>query len=401
MDLFEALTEWVAEDRRVRTATRESTAPWRTPKKPPKQKAQPPATIALLDRDDVTDPIRPTSPQSLWHLTDHLNGVTGDIGFPDAFRKPACFATVLTRWAGGKTQEYRPACLGCGWVGPLAPDHVEAAKKACDHSHPTWREQLVIKRLDGGAGWDLKHSRDDWRRRVAAHYPAGWFESGGPVLTLRTGRAVADIPGGGYDLPMATVVHTKGARPEKIGLVPRPKSTKERDPWKNDNDLVYDGETGGIMRAGDIKRRAQIRAQRADAEAAAARAKAEHDELGHQPESIYAKTQPWPADFPRIFGKHDGCTECDAAAEWRKHEQLDHSRDELYVIEDAPPKVGIARLGVQIGCRACDATGEAEPSRPVLAVVPAYFEGDEEECEFCGVAYADHDEYCEGEFDDD
>jgi hypothetical protein len=97
--------------------------------------------------------------------------------------------------AGGLV--HRGACLGCDWEGQVRGEENAATEDACDHSWPGWRDRPVV---DGPPCEDRR--RAAWSRRVAALYPPGWVESGGPVRTRRTpgGTRHAWKHGLGYDM---------------------------------------------------------------------------------------------------------------------------------------------------------------------------------------------------------
>lgn len=111
--------------------------------------------------------------------------------------------TVLVRrWdqpAPNNTDEtwaylHRGACLGCSWEGPDRRRTDEAVEDAHDHTHPQWRTLPPLPEQRG------RH----WLTHATRLYPDGWFDSGGPIRTIRTGiekrHKPGAAPGGGYDL---------------------------------------------------------------------------------------------------------------------------------------------------------------------------------------------------------
>ncbi|MFB1042337.1 DUF6349 family protein [Streptomyces chrestomyceticus] len=106
---------------------------------------------------------------------------------------------------------HRGACLGCTWEGPDRRRTDEAVEDAHDHTHPGWRDLPPLPERRG------RH----WLTHATQLYPTGWFDTGGPIRTIRTGvekrHLPGKAPGGGYDLavtppqterPKAAVIET-------------------------------------------------------------------------------------------------------------------------------------------------------------------------------------------------
>jgi hypothetical protein len=89
---------------------------------------------------------------------------------------------------------HRGACLGCTWEAPDRRRTDEAVEDAHDHTHPAWRNLPAL----------LERRGRHWLTHATHLYPAGWFDQGGPVRTIRKGiekrHLPGKAPGGGYDL---------------------------------------------------------------------------------------------------------------------------------------------------------------------------------------------------------
>ncbi|PZG04317.1 hypothetical protein C1J01_44760, partial [Nonomuraea aridisoli] len=111
--------------------------------------------------------------------------------------------TVLFQ-VGRHPHRFRGACLGCVWESSQDFGHVlDAVEAAHDHTHPGWRNLLPVHEPPKDYG---KAKMRRWLNDVTAVYPLGWFDSGGPVVTIRRDPAnrrplPGRAPGGGYDLP--------------------------------------------------------------------------------------------------------------------------------------------------------------------------------------------------------
>ncbi|MBY8884824.1 hypothetical protein K7472_08185 [Streptomyces sp. PTM05] len=152
-------------------------------------------TAYLTQFWDKTKDSRPT-----WHID------WGHAGFdihtppePTSGHRPTLLARSWERPApdgSGETWSYlhRGACLGCTWEGPNRRGTDEAIEDAHDHSHPGWRALPAV----------LERRSRHWFTHVQRLYPAGWFDRGGPIRTVRTGiekqHKPGAAPGGGYDL---------------------------------------------------------------------------------------------------------------------------------------------------------------------------------------------------------
>lgn len=120
----------------------------------------------------------------------------------------ACWPTVVQRHTGGRTadgaraHETAGACLGCGWIGVAHRTGADgigpmplAVADAHDHSHPAWRTVPAVG-----------PRREGWADQVRHAYPAGWWETGGPVVMIDGPRGLyvdtEGAPGGygGYSL---------------------------------------------------------------------------------------------------------------------------------------------------------------------------------------------------------
>ncbi|MFD5738584.1 DUF6349 family protein [Streptomyces massasporeus] len=89
---------------------------------------------------------------------------------------------------------HRGACLGCTWEGPDRRRSDQAVEDAHDHTHEGWRDLPALPERRG------RH----WTTHATHLDPKGWFDTGGPVRTIRTGiekrHLPGKAPGGGYDL---------------------------------------------------------------------------------------------------------------------------------------------------------------------------------------------------------
>jgi len=94
---------------------------------------------------------------------------------------------------------YRGACRGCDWEGEPHEEENTAAEDACEHAWPGWRELPVVPAVP-----DKGTTRARWIEDVAALYPPGWLEDGGPIRTSRRHSGTRHVPSrtpfGGYDL---------------------------------------------------------------------------------------------------------------------------------------------------------------------------------------------------------
>ncbi|MFG2076886.1 DUF6349 family protein [Nonomuraea maritima] len=99
---------------------------------------------------------------------------------------------------------FRGACLGCAWESSQDFGHVlDAVEAAHDHTHPQWRNLPPAHEPPKDYG---RAKMRRWLNDVTAVYPPGWFDSGGPIVTIRRDPAnrrplPGRAPGGGYDLP--------------------------------------------------------------------------------------------------------------------------------------------------------------------------------------------------------
>jgi hypothetical protein len=140
----------------------------------------------------------------------HPGGGYSDVASPGRWK--ACTPTVLSRDTGNRDAHlaYRGACLGCGWVSPnrhLIGQGGEnaAVEDAHDHTHPGWRDLLVIQ-PPPSCDAPSAHARAlaSWREQWEHLLPTGWLDHGGPIRTARLARGTRHVPGrapgGGYDL---------------------------------------------------------------------------------------------------------------------------------------------------------------------------------------------------------
>lgn len=256
MDLFQLWNEWSEVMRSAPPPNRAWQHHGPAKKKPVLE------THSLLVLD------RPAEKKALWAPSDHHRDGYQKLGFPETARRSLCTPTTISN--GSK---FRAACMGCGWVSSAERDHLGAVLEANDHSHPGWRDTPRIKDLGTAAGADLRASRVEWTKKVAPLFPAGWFDRGGPVVTMRAGAPYAShVPGGGYDLPGLAkgTPARKRLRSGKVHLVvPPPKKTR----WGYDqggewDSMVYDPETDAVVSVPNLRQREARREKEAAAAAA-------------------------------------------------------------------------------------------------------------------------------------
>ncbi|MEQ4717844.1 DUF6349 family protein [Nonomuraea sp. B19D2] len=106
--------------------------------------------------------------------------------------------TVLARRTPEGKQQRCGACLGCDWEGPDHRRLNDAIEDANDHAFPDWRNMPSV--LPPPPYGD----RQRWLENVAKAYPPGWFQRGGPIITMREESNglhwAMRAPGGGYDI---------------------------------------------------------------------------------------------------------------------------------------------------------------------------------------------------------
>ncbi|MEV6033642.1 DUF6349 family protein [Nonomuraea sp. NPDC052116] len=106
--------------------------------------------------------------------------------------------TVLARRTPEGKRQRRGACLGCDWEGQDRRRLNDAIEDAHDHSFPGWRGMPSV--LPSPPYGD----RQRWLENVAKAYPPGWFQRGGPIITMREESNglhwAMRAPGGGYDM---------------------------------------------------------------------------------------------------------------------------------------------------------------------------------------------------------
>jgi Family of unknown function (DUF6349) len=131
---------------------------------------------------------------------------------------------------------YRGACRWCAWEGGPHGSENYAVEDACEHAWPCWRWLPVIATSDPdmASGASAQRAKDQWAKQVAAVYPEGWLEAGGPVRTHRNPGATRHVAGrtpfGGYDLgttEAATPAH-KSTAAAILGGAERRSAARER-----------------------------------------------------------------------------------------------------------------------------------------------------------------------------
>lgn len=119
--------------------------------------------------------------------------------------------TVLARRTPERKQQRRGACLGCDWEGPDRRRLNDAIEDAHDHAFPDWRHMPSV--LPPPPYGD----RLAWLERVAKAYPPGWFQRGGPIITMREESNglhwAMRAPGGGYDMASSYQLPKKEVTP--------------------------------------------------------------------------------------------------------------------------------------------------------------------------------------------
>lgn len=101
---------------------------------------------------------------------------------------------------------YRGECTGCDWEGPVRGCEAEAVEDAHDHSWPGWRDLPIVPRPPNvGMNPKARHAAvQKWLAEVTKVMPAGWIETGGPIITERDELGRRDVENrtgmGGFDL---------------------------------------------------------------------------------------------------------------------------------------------------------------------------------------------------------
>jgi hypothetical protein len=209
-----------------------------------------------------------------WRLYPN-EGEMKDPGWPDSIRRARCTPVALSVVDKDGTA-YRGACLGCGWVADKvwrdegvhyasdrAPGLRFAVEDAHDHSHPGWRKLVPVekpKALDGYSHAALR----EWGAKIARLFPAGWFESGGPVLTVRSSQGAmgpqhAGAPGGGWDIAARARVGGQSERIDPVHLLPLPLRENQSYDSSEISRYTYDPEEGRPVSGGEIVERERHR----------------------------------------------------------------------------------------------------------------------------------------------
>ena len=133
-------------------------------------------------------------PAGMWCILINQPGHLGG-GYGDVEETEDCQVTVLFRRLDGPEGRSikRGACLGCEWEGPDRTTINQAIEDAHDHAFPGWRTLPAV----------VRKPRPDWLGEVSRVYPSGWFQSGGPIITVRGQDRMhhpCAAPGGGYDM---------------------------------------------------------------------------------------------------------------------------------------------------------------------------------------------------------
>ncbi|MGR6915353.1 DUF6349 family protein [[Actinomadura] parvosata] len=122
--------------------------------------------------------------------------------------------TVLARRTAEGRQQRRGACLGCDWEGPDRRRLNDAIEDAHDHAFPDWRDMPSV--LPAPPYGD----RQRWLENVAKAYPPGWFQRGGPIITMREESNglhwAMRAPGGGYDMASPHQLPKKEVTPTTV-----------------------------------------------------------------------------------------------------------------------------------------------------------------------------------------
>lgn len=167
----------------------------------------------LLDMDE--SPV-----ENYWRPNNWLEPWKHDPIWPHSTRTVHCQIVVLTRGRRYReTSEFRAGCTGCGFVTEPRPSEMQALTEGLDHSHPGWWQQPIVSKPKDARPYSEEFAK--WGREIARVYPAGWFESGGPVRTQRVNDDqphAEGAPGGGWDIP-GTVSRAARARPQEVKMV--------------------------------------------------------------------------------------------------------------------------------------------------------------------------------------
>ncbi|QYX80300.1 DUF6349 family protein [Streptomyces akebiae] len=146
-------------------------------------------------------------------------GFTTQFGTPPE-PSPHHTATSIVKIVTDTRWMYRGACLACPWEGPDRPRRDPAIEDAHDHTHPVWRTLPILDPARSRRG------SKTWSLHLAATYPKGWFDAGGPLRLYadppfdrhEAGRA----PGGGF------ILHTARPKPQPARSL---QLTLEEDNW--------------------------------------------------------------------------------------------------------------------------------------------------------------------------
>ena len=128
-----------------------------------------------------------------------------------AARRYTCQVVVLDPWTvalaeqlgqrkPGERLGYRSWCRTCKEEGVPRETNNEAARDACDHGWPGWRDQPIMPAWPSGE--DGHKAFPDWLARARRLYPAGWVDAGGPIRTSEhpSVRAHNETPWGGLGM---------------------------------------------------------------------------------------------------------------------------------------------------------------------------------------------------------
>lgn len=127
-----------------------------------------------------------------------------------------------------RVHEYRSACWGCDWTGPIVRREQEAVEDALDHTHPGWRDTPTLEGMPSNIRLAGEYSQELWRRKhiqkIGHLFPPDWEERKGPNKAWREPMAGRHVPGyglfGGYEVGVIRITDpkTEVEKPEQSAL---------------------------------------------------------------------------------------------------------------------------------------------------------------------------------------
>ena len=85
----------------------------------------------------------------------------------------------------GRNSVYAASCEDCEYLGPWHGREEGAFEDEFDHAFPGWRELLPVVAAMEYSETQNKKAYAQWKQTIVDLYPAGWIETGGPVLVAR------------------------------------------------------------------------------------------------------------------------------------------------------------------------------------------------------------------------